>query len=68
MTRAGRGRLASVDGQLWLTFDWPKPTDRVPAACSACPWRGRRTRRVIAARPCPRCGGPVGRRITRAAR
>ncbi len=45
--------------QLWLVFDWPKPTDRVPVACAECGWRGRRCRRGATVRPCPSCDGAV---------
>ena len=49
--------------QLWLVFEWPQPTDRVPVACAGCGWHGRRTRRSAAARPCPRCAGRVARSV-----
>lgn len=45
--------------QLWLTFDWPKPSDRVPVECAGCRWIGRRARRSITVRPCPCCAGQV---------
>ncbi len=48
--------------QLWLTYEWPSPAERVPARCAGCGWIGRRARRSVAARPCPRCAGPVTRR------
>ena len=49
--------------QLWLVFDWPTPTDRVPVECADCRWTGRRARRRAIASPCPRCAGQVaGRR------
>jgi hypothetical protein len=51
--------------QLWLTFEWSKPADRIPVACADCDWHGRRVRRNAAARPCPRCTAPV---LTRSAR
>jgi hypothetical protein len=56
--------------QMWLVFDWPKPTDRVPVECAGCGWTGRRARRSAEETPCPRCAGPVttrrpGRRIGR---
>ena len=45
--------------QMWLTFDWPKPTDRVPVECAGCGWTGRRARRSAGITPCRRCAGPV---------
>jgi predicted RNA-binding Zn-ribbon protein involved in translation (DUF1610 family) len=66
MTRARGGRPAVLYGQLWLVFDWPQPRDRVPATCLSCPWRGRRVRRTLAARPCPRCGAAVRRHLATA--
>ncbi len=45
--------------QLWLTFDLPKPNDRMPVQCAGCGWTGRRARRSITVRPCPRCAGQV---------
>jgi hypothetical protein len=45
--------------QLWLVFDWPEPTDRVPVGCGECGWRSRRHRRAASGRPCPSCGGLV---------
>ena len=49
--------------QLYLVFDWPTPTDRVPVECAGCGWTGRRVRRSATVRPCPTCAGPVtGRR------
>jgi hypothetical protein len=45
--------------QLWLSLEWPKPTDRVPVLCTGCGWSGRRQQRTVAVRPCPRCAGPV---------
>jgi hypothetical protein len=48
--------------QLWLVFEWPAPTERVPVACAGCGWQGRRCRRSAARRPCPRCRGPVSLR------
>jgi len=54
--------------QMWLEFDWPKPTDHVPVECAGCGWTGRRARRSAVVRPCPRCAGPVtGRRPGRRA-
>lgn len=47
--------------QLWLTFEWPAPAERLPVACSDCGWRGRRARRCATTRPCPGCGGRVER-------
>lgn len=56
-------RTRQCDGQLWLTFDWPKPTDRVKVGCTACAWTGQRTRRTATRQPCPRCAQPVSRRV-----
>ena len=67
-----RSSNAQADGrylQLWLTFEWPPATDRVPVGCPACGWTGRRIRRAAASRACPSCGerttrtavGPGGR-------
>jgi len=50
--------------QLWLVFDWPQPADRVQVACVECGWRGRRCRRSVTGRPCPRCDGAVSIRRT----
>lgn len=61
-TRTPKAKPAQQDPrylQLWLTYDWPQPTDRVPVACAGCNWSGRRARRSITVRPCPRCAGPV---------
>lgn len=57
--------------QMWLVFDWPKPTDRVQVECAGCDWTGRRARGSATVRPCPRCANPVterraGRRAGRA--
>jgi hypothetical protein len=54
-TRAAR----QCEGQLWLTFEWPKQTDRVAVCCVDCSWRGRRARQGATVRPCPRCAGRV---------
>ena len=49
--------------QMWLTLEWPKPSDRVPVECADCGWTGRRARRSSTVRSCPRCAGQVvGRR------
>jgi hypothetical protein len=51
------------EGQLWLTFEWPKPTDHVRVSCTACGWTGRRMRRTATRRPCPQCARPVRRGV-----
>ena len=48
--------------QLWLVFGWPGPAERVPVECAGCGWTGRRARRSVSTRPCPRCGGGVAGR------
>lgn len=45
--------------QLWLTFEWPQPTDQVPVACAHCGWTGRRQKRTATRRPCPGCTGRI---------
>ena len=47
--------------QLWLTFEWPQPTGRVPVACAGCGWNGRRQKCTAGRRPCPSCAGRVAR-------
>ncbi len=62
MSGAPRGvSQQQCDGQLWLRYDWPAPTERVAVSCAACSWRGQRARHGCTHRPCPRCGAQVDR-------